>query len=79
MEVVVSFAVGLFELCVILKLLSLPLSMVWKLVTNSIAGAFVLWLLNLLGLGIKITFIKSLIVGVFGIPGVLFIMILHFL
>ena len=71
--------VGLMVLFVILKVLSLPFRIIWKLFTNSIVGAVMLWIVNLFGAGIEITFFKALIAGVFGIPGVVVILLAHFL
>lgn len=79
MEIIVSFMVGIIVLFVLMKLLALPLKLLWKLVTNSIIGALMLWVVNLFGLGIQITFFKALIAGIFGIPGVVVIVIAHFL
>lgn len=79
MEVIFSFMVGLVVLFVILKVLSLPFRIIWKLFTNSIVGAVMLWIVNLFGAGIEITFFKALIAGVFGIPGVVVILLAHFL
>ena len=65
-----SLAMGVVILYVIVKLLSLPFKLVW----NGIIGAIMLWLANLLGgalcgVTVKITIIKALIAGFFGIPG----------
>ncbi|WP_299446142.1 pro-sigmaK processing inhibitor BofA family protein [uncultured Phascolarctobacterium sp.] len=61
--------VGVVLLLLIVKLLSMPFKLVW----NGICGAIVLWLVNvfgaLVGFGMKITVIKALIAGFFGIPG----------
>lgn len=79
MEPVISFIVGLVVLYVILKVLSLPFRIVWKLITNSLIGAVMLWVVNLFGVGIDITFFRALIAGIFGIPGVLAVVLMHFL
>lgn len=76
MELVVAFAIGLIVLCLIGKIVSLPVKLLWKMVTNSIVGAVLLWIVNLFGAGIQITFIKALVAGVFGIPGVLVVVLL---
>lgn len=65
-----SLAMGVVILYVIVKLLSLPFKLVW----NGVIGAIMLWLANLLGgalfgVTVKITIIKALIAGFFGIPG----------
>ena len=50
---------------------TLPFRLIW----NGICGAVALWFINLiggfLGFGLKITVIKALIAGFFGIPGCL--------
>ena len=71
-----AFAIGLIVLCLIGKIVSLPVKLLWKMITNSIVGAVMLWIVNLFGAGIQITFIKALVAGVFGIPGVLVVVLL---
>ncbi len=69
---VVAFFIGLLILCVVTKILSLPISILWKCIYNSIIGAIVIYVINWLGLVyIPLNFITALIAGVFGIPGVL--------
>ena len=65
-----SLAMGVIILFIIVKLLALPFKLVW----NGVMGAIMLWLANLLGgalfgVTVKITIIKALIAGFFGIPG----------
>ncbi len=65
------FIAGVLVLLLIVKFFSLPFKLVW----NGIIGAAVLWLVNLagaaVGFGLKITVVKALIAGVFGVPGLL--------
>lgn len=79
MEIIGSFIVGIIVLFILLRILSLPFRIVWKLIANSIVGALMLWVVNLFGLGIEITFFKALIAGFFGVPGVLVVVLAHFL
>lgn len=79
MEIIGSFIVGIIVLFILLRVLSLPFRIVWKLITNSIVGALMLWVVNLFGLGMEITFFKALIAGFFGVPGVLVVVLAHFL
>jgi inhibitor of the pro-sigma K processing machinery len=46
-----------------------------KLVSNSVVGAFMLFVADFFGLGIEITILKALFAGICGIPGVLIIII----
>ena len=78
-NIVLAFVVGIVVLCLIGKVVSLPMRILWKLVSNSIVGAVMLWIVNLFGVGIKITFVKALIAGALGIPGVLGLVIYQFL
>ena len=49
-----------------------------KVIINIIVGGIVLFILNMIpGLNLPITTINSLIVGIFGIPGVIFVVIYH--
>lgn len=63
--------VGVVLLLLIVKLLSMPFKLVW----NGICGAVLLWIVNFagsfVGFGLKITVVKALIAGFFGIPGAL--------
>lgn len=65
------FIAGVLILLIVVKFFSLPFKLVW----NGIVGAAVLWLVNLVGaavgFGMKITVVKALIAGVFGVPGLL--------
>lgn len=79
MSLVAAFAVGLIVLCIIGKVVSLPIKLFWKLIYNSIVGAVMLCIINFFGLGIEINFFKALIAGFFGIPGVLAIILWQFL
>lgn len=72
---VISVAVGLLALCLLAKLISIPISLLLKFVTNSICGALMLMLINFFGVGIEITIFKAFLAGVFGIPGVIGIII----
>lgn len=69
--------VGVVIVFALIKLISLPF---WIL-KNSIIGAVILYILNFIGIfTIKITFIHCLIVGIFGVPGIVGLLIyLNFL
>lgn len=76
MEIVVAFAVGLIVLCLIGKIVALPMKLLWKMITNSLVGVVLLWVVNLFGAGVKITFLKALIAGVLGVPGVIIVLLM---
>lgn len=71
-ELIFGVIAGLLILGVLIFFIKLPFKIIW----NSIVGAVILWLVNLTGLiAIKITFIHALIVGVFGVPGLILLAI----
>lgn len=77
MDIIAGIAIGIIIFAILGKLIALPFRILWKLITNSIVGAIILWSINLFGVGIEITFLKALIVGVLGIPGVILVLIAH--
>lgn len=71
-EIGVGLAAGILILLALKFFIALPFKLIW----NSIIGAAILYLVNLTGLiMIKITFIHALIVGLFGIPGLILLAI----
>ena len=74
-EMIVAFAIGIIILCLIAKIIALPMKLLWKFITNSLIGAVMLWVVNLFGAGVPIDIMRALIAGIFGIPGVLAILL----
>ena len=71
-EIAVGLVAGLLIILALKFFIELPFKIIW----NSIIGAAILYLVNLTGiLTIKITFIHALIVGVFGVPGLVLLAI----
>jgi len=60
-----------------------PLGLLFRLVLNTIGGFIVLFILNFLGqfigVSLGINWINAIIVGIFGLPGVGFLLILQWL
>lgn len=67
---------------VVAKMLAWPFKKIMKLAANAIIGAIMIILVNMFGatIGINIDFniLTALIAGIFGIPGVVFLIILGF-
>lgn len=75
-SLVVAFFIGLLILCIITRIFTLPLRVLWKCIYNSIIGAIVIYVINFLGIVyIPLNFFTALIVGVLGIPGVIILTI----
>ena len=68
LEVFIAPIIGILIIWGLIKLINLPF---WIL-KNSIIGAVMLYISNFIGIfTIKITFVHALIAGVFGIPGII--------
>ena len=79
--VIIAFLGGLVLLCIILKLLSFSFKTLLKFALNAIIGGAILFLYNmflatLTGFVIPITWVSALIVGIFGVPGLLLLVVL---
>ena len=71
-ETALGLLAGVLVIATLIFLIELPFKIIW----NSIVGGVILWLVNFTGiLTIKITFIHALIVGVFGVPGLILLAI----
>ena len=67
-EIAIGLVAGLLIITALKFFIELPFKIIW----NSVVGAAMLWLVNLTGLiAIKITFLNALIVGIFGVPGLI--------
>ncbi len=74
---ILTFIIGIAVLFVILKIISLPMKLIIRFVINAIVGGVILYALSFVGIGIAITNISALIVGIFGIPGLILVAILQ--
>lgn len=78
-----SFFIAIVILFIVLKLISLPLKLIIKLMVNAFLGGAILFLINLVGARfgflLEINWLTSLLVGFLGVPGVILVVILHFL
>ena len=75
MDIAAGVALAVLIFAVLGKVLSLPFRIVWKLIPNSVVGAIILWVIDLFGAGIEINFLRALIAGLFGIPGVIVLLL----
>ena len=76
-----SFLVALIVLFLVLKIIAAQIKIIIKLMINALAGGVVLFLINMIGAGfgfvLDINWITSLIVGIFGVPGVILVILLQ--
>ena len=66
-------------LYVLIKILAAPIKLIFKLLINTVLGFLLLFLANFVGgffdFSIPVNLVTCLISGVFGIPGVIFLVI----
>ncbi|NLY66660.1 MAG: pro-sigmaK processing inhibitor BofA [Tissierellia bacterium] len=81
--VVLAFLFGLFLLYILGMLLVVPIRLLIKLIANGILGGILLLIVNLigkfLGFSIVINPITAVIAGIFGIPGVILLIVLQYI
>jgi len=70
------YLIGIGVLFILLKLISLPMRIIGRLVINSILGFALIFVLGFFGITLALTWWGYLIIGLFGIPGVIFIVLL---
>lgn len=79
MESILSFLLGILVLFVLARFLILPLRVIFRLMLNGLAGGVVLVLFNIVGgvfgLSIQISPLNAIIAGIFGVPGVVGLLI----
>jgi len=82
LSTLLAFAVGVMVLCIILKIISFPIKVIIKLVINAVVGGVVLLLINyfgaMIGFTLDINWLSALIVGIFGVPGVVCVAIIQY-
>ena len=74
MEEIVTLLIPILMAVTLVRLLVLPLRLIWKLVIHSACGFACLWLLNLIsgftGVFFPINLVTVLIAGFLGLPGI---------
>jgi inhibitor of the pro-sigma K processing machinery len=77
---ILYFALALIGIYIVVKIFSWPIKMLIKLLINGVLGALFLVLVNFVGSGFGISLginaFTALIAGFFGVPGVIFLIVL---
>ena len=83
METIAIIVIAVIAVFLILKLLTAPIRFAAKMLINALVGFAVLFLLNfvggIVGLSLGINWFNALIVGIFGAPGVVLLLLLKYL
>lgn len=76
---ILSFCIAAIIVSVFIKIVFKGTKSVFGFLINIAAGAVALWVLDLLGLGVPITWLSAGIVGLLGVPGVVVVVVLKYL
>ena len=83
METIAIILIAVIAVVLILKLLTAPIRFAAKMLINALLGFVVLFLLNfvggIVGLSLGINWFNALVVGIFGAPGVVLLLLLKYL
>jgi len=81
--IVLAFLFGLFLLYILGMLLVVPIKLLIKLIVNGILGGILLLIVNIIGsfigFSIVINPFTAVIAGIFGIPGVILLIVLQYI
>ena len=83
METIAILLIAVLAVFLLIKLLTAPIRFAGKMLINALVGFVVLFLLNfagsIVGLSLGINWFNALVVGVFGAPGVVLLLLLKYL
>ena len=69
------YLIGIGILFIILKIISLPMKIIGRLIINSILGFALIFILGFFGITLTLSWWGYALIGIFGIPGVIFIVL----
>lgn len=77
-----AYILGLFLLIILGKVLLVPMKIFIKLVFNTVIGGAMLIVINFIGsyfnFNISVNFISAIIVGILGVPGIIFLVVMKY-
>ena len=79
MPVILTYILAIVILFAVLKIIGLSMKIIVKFIFNALIGGIVISVINLFGANITITWLSAAIVGFLGVPGVIIVLIMHFL
>lgn len=75
---IVSFIICAALVIIIAKIVFKGTKSVFGFLINIAVGALALWILDIIGLGVPITWVTAGIVGLLGVPGVVIVVVLKY-
>ena len=83
MNIIITFTICIILILMFGKSIVFPMKNILKLLLNSVLGALLIWIINVIGTSfgfhIGINYITALVVGVLGVPGAVILVILKIL
>lgn len=83
LETFMILVVAAIAAVLVIKLLSAPIRLAFKLLLNALSGFVTLFLLNFIGtamgVSLGINFFNAVVVGILGVPGVVLLLLLKYL
>lgn len=76
---IISFLVAAIIVIIFVKIVFKGTKSVFGFLINIAAGAFALWILNILQLDVPINWLTAGLVGLLGVPGVIVVVVLKYL
>ena len=77
---IVLIAALIFAVVILIKFLTKPIRFIFKLLINALCGFVGLMIVNffgdIIGISVAVTFVNALFVGIFGIPGLIVLLLL---
>lgn len=74
---IVTFVIALAIVLIILKILGKSVKFLTSILINSLVGALILYILQMFIPGVVLSWWSALIAGIFGIPGVILVVVLQ--
>ena len=78
MESILTFVITFCVVIVVLKIISVPLKIIFKLAGNIILGGIALFILYKIGIAVTLSWWMIVMVAILGLPAVLIILALNF-
>jgi len=79
LNVVLAYVFGIILICLLGRMLLMPIKIIFRLVYNALIGGAMLWIINYfgahIGFNIAINPITALIAGLLGLPGVILLIL----
>ena len=76
---IIAFVISVAILVLIVKLVFKGTTSIIGFLINAAVGAVILWVLDIVGLGVPITWLTAAIVGFLGVPVVIIVLVLKYI